>query len=162
MSKTTSYVGLVGTFLILSILIPSSLTAQVEEYTEESEYTVLREDSLTAQCVGFVAGDFQYAGVCVSRDSILLLRCDNLPAKYFVAANIGAKLNINYQLVRSLIYVGEVVTTEVLSSAKLGSYGSSQWWKDVTRAMGRRRAEAAFDALVDSLTLERSEDFNCD
>lgn len=112
----------------------------------------LRTYEIRGRLLTVIQGDYMYAGFCVGGDSLLILGWSDSVPMYFAIAHLGSDLTLRCETVAQVFPDGRPDTTDVLRSARIGTYTSDLWWKGILKTMPESYARFWFDALADSLT----------
>lgn len=102
--------------------------------------------------MSFLEPDYDFAQFCVGGDSILVLGWSDDEPMYFAIAHLGSELMLRCETVVQTYPDGRQDTTDILRSARIGSYTSAKWWRGVVAMVPQARADSWFDALAESLT----------
>ena len=137
------------------------LSATAGDARSTDEPKPLRTYEVRGRLLTILQGDYMYAGFCVGGDSLLVLGWSDSVPMYFAIAHLGSDLTLRCETVAQVFPDGTKDTTDVLRSARIGSYTSDLWWKGILRTMPEEYARSWFDAQADSLTENPRLPANC-
>ena len=141
-----------ATLLLSGLTAALLLCARAGDAQPVDEPKPLRTYEVRGRLLTILQVDYMYAGFCVGGDSVLVLGWSDSVPMYFAIAHLGSELTLRCETVAQEFPDGRPDTTDVLRSARIGTYTSDLWWKGILRTMPEEYARSWFDAQADSLT----------